>query len=77
MAENLTQHPGTTEANPSSIHEEDMIAVERIETTGNSTINLIIVNSSLTTIEKRFTDHDEPLFGPKTICQLQYNAILR
>jgi hypothetical protein len=76
MAENPTQRPGTTEANPSSIHEEDMILVERIEMTGNSTIKLIIVNSSLTMIEKRFTNHDEPLLGPKTMCQLKFNVIL-
>jgi hypothetical protein len=71
MTGNPTQRPGTNKANPSSIHEDDWLAVERIETAGNPTINPIIVTSSLTTVEKRFTNHDKPLFGPKTMNKLR------
>jgi hypothetical protein len=71
MAGNPTQQPGTNKANPSSIHEDDCLAVERIETAGNPTINPIIVTSSLTTVEERFTDHDKPLFGPRTMNKLR------
>jgi hypothetical protein len=61
MAGNPTQQSSTTKANPSSIHEDDWLAVEQIEMAGNPTINPIIVTSSETTVEKRFTDHDKPL----------------
>jgi hypothetical protein len=43
-----------------------MVAFVQCETDGNSTINLIIVIASMKTVEKRSTNHDKPLYGPKT-----------
>jgi hypothetical protein len=48
-----------------------MVAFVWILTGGNSTINLIIVIALMKTVEKRSTNHDKPLYGPKTTQQQQ------
>jgi hypothetical protein len=56
-----------------SLYEQDMVALERSETDGKSAINPTIVTSLMIMIDKWFTDHDEPLFGPKTAQQYKSN----
>jgi hypothetical protein len=48
-----------------------MVALVRSEMDGKSAINPTIVTSLMMIVDKWFTNHDKPLFGPKTTQQQQ------